>query len=260
MWLNSTRQPAPKPDRETVNELQLIQYLLDRCATVQEAVAAVRKLQVTRVYAKVHYMVCDRRGACATVEYLDGRAVLHQGKRLPYRVLTNHPYAVALRDLRGRRGFGGKRAISGGRGSLERFARAAVHERAFRRSKKDGIALAFAALKDVQQGDYTQWQIVYEPGAGRVHFRGGDEEQHTTVELGKQDFTCGTPVQVMDILGTLRPGKRALVPYSLQLNRRLVQKSFKALKVPFPAPVLEMLARYPETTRCGNAAPQTGSR
>ena len=143
--------------------------------------------------------------------------------------------------------------MPGGRGSLERFVRAAASGRAFRRAGKDDVARAFAALEDVQQGDYTKWQIVYEPAAGRVHFRGSDDERHTTVELGKRSHGCDRPVQVMDVLGTLGKGPRALVPYSLELNRRLIRLSFKKLGARFPPPVLEQLARYPQSTRCGGA-------
>jgi len=264
MWLTGTRHPPLERGRETVNELQLIQYLLDRCATVQEAIAAVKRLQVAKAYAAVHYMVCDRQGACVTVEHLAGKLVLHTGRRLPHRVLTNHPYAASLRNLRRHRGFGGKLPVPDGRGSLERFARAATRSRSARTGQASLVTLAFAALDDVQQGAFTKWQIAYEPDHGRVHFRPPGDSAPTTVTL--EAHGCDRPVQVMDLLGTLSQRPRVLVPYTLELNRRLVRRSFKELgansgpRAPagpsgmkprsFPPQALDLLARYPETTTC----------
>lgn len=254
MWLNSTVHPPLDPERETINELQLIQYLLDTCATVKQALAALKPLQITRVHAKVHYMICDVRGRCATLEHLDGKRVIHAGRTLPVRVLTNNPYSESVRALRRHRG---KKALPQGRASLARFVRAATHGRGFRKiSKVHDVTRAFHILEDVQQGDFTKWQIVYEPTAGRVHFRGGSgDKQHTTVDLRRQEHGCEATVQVMDMLGTLDGKKGAVVPYSFELNRKLVLRSFKKLGARFPAPVLEQVARLPQSMPCTTKKP-----
>jgi hypothetical protein len=163
-------------------------------------------------------------------------------------VLTNNPYAASLRYLRRHRGFGGKEEIPHTPASLARFARAAKHGRAFRTCKGDRRIAAFSALEDVRQGDFTKWQIVYEPLRGEVSFRRAGEEGFTTAKV--EDKDCNAPVEVMDLFGTLIKGERRFVPYTLELNRKLIQKSFKALGARFPPPVLEMLARYPDALRC----------
>ena len=252
MWLTATRHPPLAADKEAVNELQLIQYLLDSCATTREAVAAAKRLQIDKVHAPVHYMVCDRAGQCATIEDIGGNRVIHRGKTLPVRVLTNNPYAASLRYLRRHKGFGGKEAIPHTPASLARFARAATHARAFTRSKGDRRIAAFSALEDVRQGDFTKWQIVYEPLRGEVSFRKAGEDGFTTAKVEAKD--CNAPVEVMDLFGTLIKGKRAFVPYTFELNRTLIQKSFKELGARFPPPVLEMLARYPEALKCTHGA------
>lgn len=252
MWLSATRHPPLAADREAVNELQLIQYLLDSCATTREAVAAARRLQIDKVHAPVHYMVCDRAGQCATVEDIGGKRVIHTGKTLPVRVLTNNPYAASLRYLRRHQGFGGKEEIPHTPASLARFARAAKHARAFTRSMGDRRIAAFSALEDVRQGDFTKWQIVYEPLRGEVSFRKAGEEGFTTVKVEARD--CNAPAEAMDLFGTLVEGKRAFAPYNSRLNRELVQKSFKELGARFPPPVLEELARYPDALPCTHGA------
>jgi hypothetical protein len=64
MWLESSEYERPDA-RPTLNELQWIQYQLDRFATVDEVEAHAAELRVSRVNGKVHYLACDRGGHCA---------------------------------------------------------------------------------------------------------------------------------------------------------------------------------------------------
>lgn len=256
LWLSETRHPPLEASRETVNELQLIQYLLDRTATLQEALAEVRRLQVARAHAKVHYFICDAQGACATVEHIEGRLVVHSGATLPVRAITNNTYEASVRHraahLRKARGAP-KLAMPGDRKSLSRFLRTAHVASATHGGKVNLVARAFAALDDVQQGDYTKWQIVYEPRLGRVHFRSpGSPGPAMVVTLSAKG--CEVPVRVMDLLGTLGGKPRVLVPYSLALNQALVQKSFAQLGAQLPAEAIMQVARYPEATTCKGPA------
>jgi choloylglycine hydrolase len=246
MWLQRTRFGKLVKGRPIVNELQLIQHLLDTTATAAEAVAAARKLQVQRIYGKVHYMACDAAGACATLEYLDGKLEVHQGRKLPLRVLTNNTYAESLASARRCRGLGGKAPTPEGPGSLARFARAATLAK---KTKAPTVARAFSVLESVRQS-MTMWQIVYEPARGRVHFRLPGDEQHTTVELSRLKLACGTPVRIIDIKGTVLEKRNKWFPYSRKANTKLVRISFKALKLRLPPGAVEGVGAYPERAAC----------
>lgn len=273
MWLSATRHGPLAADRDTVGELQWIQILLDTCATVDEAVAAARRLQVARIYADVHYLTCDAAGACASMAYLDGKLVVHRGEQLPARTLTNSTYAESARALASYRGFGGRKPEPAGRGSVARFVRASMRARAL--GPKPTVAGAFGVLDSVQTGDYTKWQIVYEPDAGRAHFREPGSKTWRTVTLADQDLACGTPVQVADIHGSVLPepknnnkntnknknktgkhnapsGKPAgLVLYERAHNEKLIDLTVGKLNLPLPAFMLRQLALMPEAmTRC----------
>lgn len=245
MWLSGTRHPLLGARRPTVNELQWIQYQLDLSATISEAVAAAHKLQVARVYADVHYLACDRQGACATFEYIKGELVVHQSKTLPARVLTNSTYAASAASLKRHKGFGGKRAIPDGRGSLARFVRAASLARSG--GKEPTVAGAFKILKSVQQGAYTKWQIVYESALGKVHFQMPGSKVRS-LKLKDLDFGCKAPVQVMDLQGSILAGEQGLVPYKRAHNLKLIQLSVAKLPLKLPEIVLTQFAAYPELT------------
>jgi len=248
MWLSRTRHGVPGPDRPTVNELQWIQYLLDGSATLKQAEAAAQGLQVARIYAAVHYMVCDRSGACGTFEYLNGKLVVHRGKKLPTRVLTNSTYKDSVEMLRRHRGFGGKRKIPGGSGTLPRFVRASHLVR--KAGKAPTVKQAFSGLVSVQQGDYTKWQIVYESAAGRVHFRVPGRETRS-VNLKKLDYACSAPVKVMDLHGSIFGAGKKLVPYKPELNLKLIKMSVSKLDLKLPELLLKQISLYPEmATSC----------
>ena len=248
MWLHGTNFGVLGPNRPTVNELQWIQYQLDLSATVAQAVKAARGLQVARIYADVHYLICDKKGACAAFEYLGGKLVIHQGKSLPARALTNSTYADSAVALRQHKGFGGERAIPGGRGSLARFVRAASMAR--QGGERPPVKAAFKILKSVQAGDYTKWQIVYENAAGRVHFRmpGGETR---TVKLSKLDFSCKAPVRVMDLHGSVLGDEKGMATYKRADNLKLIKLSMANLALKLPDIILNQFAMYPElATSC----------
>jgi penicillin V acylase-like amidase (Ntn superfamily) len=137
MWLQQSRYPPPD-QRPTVSELQWIQVQLDSFSTVAEVVQHLAELRLRSVYAKVHYLVCDRQGACVAVELLDGN-------------------------------FGGATPIPVGLGSRERFVRASQLAR--QPAAGDPVQRAFGILDNVRSPRSTQWQIVYDLQRLRVSWR-----------------------------------------------------------------------------------------
>ena len=69
------------------------QYLLDNCSTVDEVMASDAAVRIVNPLS--HFLVCDRTGDCATVEFLKGKTTYHTGNDLPVKALTNHAYRDA---------------------------------------------------------------------------------------------------------------------------------------------------------------------
>jgi choloylglycine hydrolase len=248
MWLTSTRTPEPN-DRPAVNELQWIQYQLDNFATVAEVIDNAPKLRVSRVYGKVHYLGCDRSGACAAVEYLDGKLVITHGEALTAKTLTNHTYADSRTHLLKHRGFGGKRATPTRRGSLARFVRATAMARGERRKHRiDGV---FEILEAVSQGDYTRWQIAYDLGRRVIHFRTRVSSMVKSVALADFEPSCAHPTLILDVdtvaAGDARP---RFSPYSRAQNAELLEQSLAHVRTSLPKELAEALAAYPEQLPC----------
>lgn len=247
MWMEGSRYPAPD-QRPAIDVLQWIQYNLDAHATVAEVLAADQKVRIAGE-TPLHYLVADRKGQVATVEFLDGKLVAHTGKSLPVATLANSTYQES-ETFRQAKASG---TAPQGNGSLQRFARAAERVQAFDSQKGDAVAYAFETLAQVAQGSYTQWSIVYEIDRLKVHFRTKDHRPVRTLSLKGLKFDCGQPARVLSLDAKVQGDvARHLVAYTRQINLDLVRAS--ASKTPFlastPAAELERWAAYPEAAVC----------
>ena len=72
MALDGTGYPSGD-ERPAVNELQWIQYHLDTCADLDQVLSSCRRIRVAAVASKLHYMVCDAAGNCASISYRAGK-------------------------------------------------------------------------------------------------------------------------------------------------------------------------------------------
>src|SRR5918992_1645573 len=118
MWLDETQYPA-QDSRPALDVLEWIQYQLDTAATVAEVIENSEKVRISSL-VRLHYLVNDKAGNSATIEFLNGKLVAHHGANLPFSTLTNDTYEKSLK-------YSKTMALerAHGNGSLERFARAA---------------------------------------------------------------------------------------------------------------------------------------
>ncbi len=247
MWLDAARYPAPD-ERPALDCLEWIQYQLDRFDRVEDVVRHAEEVRIASE-APLHYLVCDRSGACATIEYLNGKLVPHTGKDLPVPALANHTYAESLRFLE----TAGKGRVPAGRGSLERFARASALMKGYEpKSRTTPVEHAFGILDSVAQGSYTQWSIVYDLRAKRVHYRTRVNREVRWLDLAAFDFACGTPVRTLDIDAGAGNVSGRFAAYRLEANRRLIDRSFQATDFLAGVPPEERaaIAAHPDSTSC----------
>jgi penicillin V acylase-like amidase (Ntn superfamily) len=201
MWLSDTRYPEPD-SRPAINILQWIQYQLDNCRTVDEVIAtdAALRLEKPPFTAWIHYLVCDSKGDCASIECLEGKLVVHRGKDFPLHALANDTYEHAITYARLHPVPGTNTAGLVNPGSDPRFCRAAARAQRFESSDpKADVKYAFDTLEQVRQGDFTVWRIVYDISARQIHCRTRSNPQERTLDLKALDFACGHPVQFVDI-------------------------------------------------------------
>ena len=164
--------PAGDDTKKYVQTTVAIRYILDKCATVAEAVEWLKTINMCPVYAEFpgypdyHFAIADNSGKYAVVEWIEGEIQVIES-----RVVTNH-------SLYKQRDTENNYETYGRYDTLEEFGEA-------KDWKLDADDVA-AALYEVQQ-KHSLWSAVFEPGAKRVtyYFRKADptagitEPEHT---------------------------------------------------------------------------------
>jgi len=262
LFRNTPNRKYPEPDdRESLLAGQWRQYQLDNFATVKEVIESDATLRIRpQKGIHTHFIISDRQGNCATIEYLDGKMVCHTGETLPYRALTNNTYSLSLDYLK-------KDTIPEPDmyKSIERFIRAAkMVEKYDPETSAAPVDYAFIILKSVSWSidrewkgisyqSNTRWSIVYDQKNRRIYFRTHGNPNIRFIDMASFDFSCNAPVKVLDVTANLTGDvSREFVDYTRQGNRELIEAAFtKTIFFPrYSARQLDMLAEYPDTFLC----------
>ncbi len=81
-------EPPYDPGRVTIGEIQVIRLLLDRAGGVEEAIELLGGYNVEMTDPPIHYMLADRTGRSAIVEFVGGEMKVIRGGE-PWQVMTN---------------------------------------------------------------------------------------------------------------------------------------------------------------------------
>jgi len=135
--------------RPGVATIAWVQYLVDNCRTVGEALNHLKNIQIVSVpipgYEKglpLHVAIEDAAGDSAVVEFVKGRLVVHSGRQ--YQVMTNEPaYDEQLANLRHYLPFGPETKLPGNTSPMDRFVRAAYFLHYLPKPKDDEEAAAY---------------------------------------------------------------------------------------------------------------------
>lgn len=254
MWLDDTQYPKPD-DRPAVDVLEWIQFNLDTAATTDDVIRNSESVRIVSA-VKLHYLVNDKYGNTATIEFLDGHLVAHTGDRLPAAALTNDTY---VRSLEYSKRAGSPTSES----SLDRFTRAASKSKEFpnlSRKAKDAVDYAFETLANVAQKNSTQWSIVYDQKRGRVYFRTKKKPELKSIDTTTLDFACGTPVKVLDVdVKETGDVTRQFKVLARETNRNLIERAFNGTDFlkSVPDVARNYYAEFPERFGCAAKGPVT---
>ena len=253
MWLDETSYPARDP-RPAISVLQWIQYQLDNCETIDEVLATDKKLRIATVgTTPLHYLVADKNGNAATIEFLNGKLVTYNRSDLRIPVLTNSPYKESLAavtsnsQVKSSGGFDGT--------SLGRFRKACAMVEQYRSFPNNipAVEYSFDILKGVAQGDFTKWSIVYDIGNSMIYFKTSSNSRTRFVRFDQINFDCNEKALAFDINmsgeGNIRGLLKALSP---DLNGKTIEKSFSESnnRISIPPGYIKKIVSYSALVRC----------
>lgn len=213
----------PKDSLPSINEFQWIQYQLDCHHSVEQVIASLANLRISRWMFNLHYLIADKSGDVAVIEFIDGRPQIYRGDSLPVPILSNNSYPNSLKYLKLHAGFGGERVPTDGPESPERFVRAAILWKNFQPADRVPVSgYPFKMLHNVRQHD-TQWSIVYDILGEKIVFKMQNFPAPRTIDLA--DFMFDR----CSLLDLSSAGKTNFVDFSASANARLLETVFGKL-------------------------------
>lgn len=244
--------PPPTPDLPQLIELQWIQYVLDTCADIEEALATLQRVALVRSFFGLHFALADTTGTAFVTPTAQGYAITRMAPGPA--ALSNTPLPVALAAMRGE-------TVEGSRESLRRFRTLRAHAEAYR-ADLDAVEYAFRGLDRVarrpgalvrivsalfgQPRGATVWQTVFVPAEGRLELSTLGDRRRKTLSLSELDFDAAAPVLLWDMEaraeGDLLPRMR---PYSQHDNARLVSRVYRHFAAHVPADDQRRIAAFP---------------
>jgi choloylglycine hydrolase len=230
MTLLKTEWPEGGPQARFYHH-QWMQYLLDNFATVEEALASLDKA-LPEGHCRWHFLLADKSGDAAVVEFLKGKPTIYHGKSLPYPILCNDPYKPEVDEIKMYAGFGGtKKPELRYDPEDPRFRWAAVML-----ADADAPATsdrAFAVLQRIDFGT-TKWSVVYDLKNMKLWFKTNVSRKIKWVDFSAFDFKCASGPLAFDIHSPLEGDvSKKFAPLTDAANREAIERSFKEIDAGF---------------------------
>lgn len=259
MWLDGSQYPKPDK-RPSLYVLQWIQYQLDNCASIKEVLATNKKIRISRkANAPVHYLIADASGEAATVEFLEGKMVVHRGKNLPLAALTNTAYATSSRLVMdaeiGNDDGKNPQSHSFIDNSVRRFANACAMVKKYQQEEIDKpiVDYSFEILAKVNQPEFTKWSIVYDINNKTAYFTTARFTDIKHIAFADIDLSCNATPVVFDMnqqsSGSI--GKMA-IPFSDELNMAVMSRAVAESKnqLPFTDEFIKSIIACASAIKC----------
>lgn len=227
----------PKFDNRTaVNELQWIQYQLDNAKSVEEVIKNDELIRISKINQNLHFLVCDKEGNTAVIEFDKNGIKVYKDKTLPYPVLENDTYSTSLNKKQKQESCRFNTAIS----MLNQFQYS---------DNKNAIDYSFKVLDKVALDG--SWSIVYDINNMEIHYKTASKRNIKKIKLNHFDFSCSRPSLLFD----LKSDKKGWVhEFFTIFNNRFNQSKFDAaLKknaILLPSPILNRFYHYNSNCKC----------
>lgn len=167
--LDGTQYPKSKPGQAVIGSSQLVQYVLDKFATVAEVVKALPALPVVSSLYKgkpvpLHYVFNDAKGNQAVLEYSKGKVMIEQQKPGQLQALSNTPYHQAKQDWLRFKQLPADKQVIVGYGSQSRFLKAAqfLQYNAVPATRWGQYSLLFVGLSSLAEPPQAKWPTVWQ--------------------------------------------------------------------------------------------------
>ncbi len=208
-------QYEKRDDRPGIHYGEWVQYLLDTCQTVEEAVAAHQRFQVLPTAINnfvwpLHLMLEDATGDSAIIEFVEGKMQVYHDRH--YRIGTNDP--VYDQQLKNWSHFEEGTPLPSGADAVSRFIRASSYLNHLPKPENSDAAITSLknAITQVFQNNQipvnfmgkihrvtTFWTVIQDLTHRKYYFFPTNQKEGLLIDFAKMDFE-GPASEVMNLL------------------------------------------------------------
>lgn len=223
-------------NRTAVNELQWVQYQLDNAATIDEVIASDKFIRISKINQNIHFLICDKAGNTAVIEFDKKGMNVYRGEDLPFPVLENDPYSKSL--LKHEDKF------------KCRFRTAATMIESYQANPVGSVMdYSFSILDKVALDG--SWSIVYDIKNMEIHFKTATDKTIRKIKVADFDFSCNELSKLYDLRNKNTEFINAyFVDYSTELNEQKFNAALRSNQIQLPREVLNLFYDYNETCSC----------
>jgi choloylglycine hydrolase len=226
----------PKYDeRPAVNELQWIQYQLDNSSCIEDIIENDKNIRLSKINQELHFLICDKEGNTAVIEFQDGEMVVYRNESLPIPVLENSTYSKSLNYYKNN--------------VTCRFTTATNMLNKYDEIKKSAVDYSFVILDKVALDG--SWSIVYDIKNMKINFKTASNSKIKTIDINSFDFDCNETTYIFDLLskdsGDISSKFKA---FNSNFNKKKMEDAMKLNKIQLPEEILNVFYNYNETIEC----------
>ncbi len=227
----------PEADnRRAVNELQWVQYQLDNASNIDEVIANDKIIRLSKVNQELHFLVADKNGDIAVIEFIKGKMTVYKDSKLLFPVLENDTYETSLKKYKNEKN--------------NRFCKAARKVETY--NEKTNISVidySFEILKDVAING--SWSIVYDIKNMTIDFVTKSNRERKKIDLKTFDFSCNKITLAYD-LKVENKGmiNNKFVTLTDEENKVKIQDAMEMNNIMLPDEIKNVFYSYYKTIYC----------
>lgn len=222
----------------TLFQCEWMMYQLDNYATVAEVLENIDKINLDGW--GWHYFIADKSGHSAIVDFIGGKAIVHDQLEIPLCCNSSYPEALAL--YKQHPGFDDKFEISKESEEIDRFLFGAHLLESY--TNHNPIDYSFNTLDKMSVN--VRWAVVFDVARNRAYFKTNLNQTIKEIDLTRLNQSDKT--MVLEIEQTEAGEVTAdFLPYSSELNHALLSRVF-GLLVDFNSYFKESLLDRQNTT------------
>ena len=213
----------PKKDgRPKLNQMQWMQYILDNCMTVEEAVQSAKEIEIDGW--GWHFFIGDAEGNTAAVDFANDEVLIYTGEDMPVPGLFNTFYSRELEVLTYYKGFGGFYEPDLSKPEVPRFVKTARMIKEYD-SAENAVDYGFKMLDALKVYDVPEWSVIFDVRGKGVYFKTRINPEIKSFSMDDVDFSNGNPVMILDM--DIKSGGDVLAqfhPYTNEKFRRFTKE------------------------------------